>query len=104
MRGKLYESEYEEALIDLLQTEGWQYTNGKTIHRPLREPLLIDELTASLLTRYPGLCDDDAAAIVGKLRHVPGQTHFERLRNTFILVRDGFRYTRNGDGATFDIK
>lgn len=104
MRGKLYESEYEEALIDLLQTEGWQYTNGKTIHRPLREPLLIDELTDSLLTRYPGLSDDDAAAIVGKLRHVPGQTHFERLRNTFLLVRDGFRYTRNGDGATFDIK
>lgn len=104
MKGKLYESEYEEALIDLLQSEGWQYTNGKTIHRTLREPLLIDELTASLQTRYPDLCDDDAAAIIGKLRHVPGQTHFERLRNTFLLVRDGFRYTRNGDGATFDIK
>lgn len=104
MKGKLYESEYEEALIDLLQSEGWQYTNGKTIHRQLREPLLIDELTASLLTRYPGLNDDDAAAIVGKLRHVPGQTHFERLRNTFQLVRDGFRYIRNSDGAKFDIK
>lgn len=104
MKGKLYESEYEEALIDLLQSEGWQYTNGKTIHRPLREPLLIEELTASLITRYPGINDDDVAAIVGKLRHVPGQTHFERLRNTFLLVRDGFRYTRNGDGAKFDIK
>lgn len=104
MKGKLYESEYEEALIDLLQAEGWQYTNGKTIHRPLREPLLIDELTASLMSRYPGLTDDDAAVIVSKLRHVPGQTHFERLRNTFLLVRDGFRYTRNGDGTKFDIK
>ena len=104
MKGKLYESEYEEALIDLLQAEGWQYTNGKTIHRQLREPLLIDELTASLMSRYPGLTVDDAAAIVSKLRHVPGQTHFERLRNTFLLVRDGFRYTRNGDGTKFDIK
>lgn len=104
MRGRLYESEYEEALIDLLQAEGWQYTNGKTIHRQILEPLLIDELTESLQSRYPGLTDDDAAAIVGKLRHVPGQTHFERLRNTFLLVRDKFRYTRNGDGETFDIK
>lgn len=104
MKGKIYESEYEEALIDLLQAEGWQYTNGKTIHRQLREPLLIDELTTSLMSRYPGLTDDDTTAIISKLRHVPGQTHFERLRNTFLLVRDGFRYTRNGDGTKFDIK
>lgn len=104
MRGRLYESEYEEALIDLLQSEGWQYTNGKTIHRPVREALLVDELKASLLDRYADLTPQDADEIVTRLRHVPGQTHFERLRNTFILVRDGFRYTRNGDGAKFDIK
>lgn len=104
MKGKLYESEYEEALIDLLQSEGWQYTNGKTIHRPVREALLVDELKASLLDRYADLTPQDADEIVTRLRHVPGQTHFERLRNTFILVRDSFRYTRNGDGAKFDIK
>jgi len=104
MRGRLYESEYEEALIDLLQSEGWQYTNGKTIHRPVREALLVDELKASLLDRYADLTPQDADEIVTRLRHVPGQTHFERLRNTFVLVRDGFRYTRNSDGAKFDIK
>lgn len=105
MRGKLYESEYEEALIDLLHAEGWQYTNGKTIpNRPYREPLLIDELKSSLSSRYPKLNADDLDNIVGKLRHVPGQTHFERLRNTFILVRDGYRYVRNSDGEKFDIK
>ena len=104
MRGKLYENEYEEALIDLLQSEGWQYTHGKTIHRPIREPLLEDELKDSLRNRYPGLTPQDVDEIVNRLRHVPGQSHFERLRNTFILVRDGFRYTRNGDGAKFDIK
>lgn len=104
MKGKLYESEYEEALINLLQSEGWQYTNGKTIHRPVHEALLVDELKASLLDRYADLTPQDADEIVTRLRHVPGQTHFERLRNTFILVRDSFRYTRNGDGAKFDIK
>lgn len=104
MRGRLYESEYEEALIDLLHSEGWQYTNGKTIHRSVREALLVDELKASLLDRYDNLTPQDAEEIVTRLRHVPGQTHFERLRNTFVLVRDGFRYTRNNDGAKFDIK
>lgn len=43
MKGKFYESEYEKALIDLLQAEGWQYTNGGNIHRQLREPLLIED-------------------------------------------------------------
>jgi type I restriction enzyme R subunit len=104
MKGKLYESEYEEALIDLLQTEGWQYTNGKTIHRHLQEPLLCDELRTSLLNRYAGLTKQDAEEIENRLRHVTGQTHFERLRNTFQLVRDGFRYTRHGDSAKFDIR
>ncbi|MDD6313473.1 MAG: HsdR family type I site-specific deoxyribonuclease [Porphyromonadaceae bacterium] len=103
MKGKLYESEYEEALIDLLQTEDWQYTNGKTIHRKLQEPLLEDELKDSLHNWYPGLTPQDVDEIVNRLRHVPGQSHFERLRNTFILIRDGFRYTRNNDGAKFDI-
>jgi type I restriction enzyme R subunit len=104
MKGKLYESEYEEALIDLLQAEGWQYTNGKTIHRHLQEPLLCDELRTYLLGRYDGLTAQDTEEIENRLRHTAGQTHFERLRNTFQLVRDGFRYTRHGDGAKFDIQ
>lgn len=105
MRGKLYESEYEEALIDLLHAEGWQYSNGKTIpNRPYQEALLVDEFRASLLSRYPDLTDQDVEAIENRLRHAPGQSHFERLRNTLLLVRDGFRYVRNGDGKKFDIK
>lgn len=109
MRGKFYESEYEEALIDLLQNEGWQYTHGGNIHRRLREPLLIEDpnindLRAYLQNAYPDLTDSDVNDVVNYLRHVPGQTHFDRLRNTFQLVRDGFRYTRHGDGANFDIR
>lgn len=109
MRGKFYESEYEEALIDLLQDEGWQYTNGGNIHRQLREPLLIEDpnvndLQVYLQHRYPDLTSSDVNEVVNYLRHVPGQTHFERLRNTFQLVRDGHRYTRHGDGVNFDIR
>lgn len=109
MRGKFYESEYEEALIDLLQDEGWQYTNGGNIHRQLREPLLIEDpnvndLQVYLQHRYPALTGSDVNEVVNYLRHVPGQTHFDRLRNTFQLVRDGYRYTRHGDGVNFDIR
>ena len=52
MKGKFYESEYEEALIDLLQAEGWQYTNGGNIHRQLRESLLVEDLNVNDLHIY----------------------------------------------------
>ena len=54
--------------------------------------------------RYPDLTSSDVNEVVNYLRHVPGQTHFERLRNTFQLVRDGYRYTRHGDGLNIDIR
>jgi type I restriction enzyme R subunit len=103
MKGYFYESEYEEALVDLLQAEGWQFSNGPLIHRSTQEVLFPDDLRASLLSRYPGLTPDDAKEIENRLRHVAGQTHFARLCETFQLVRDGFRFTRHGDGKNFDI-
>lgn len=39
MKGKFYESEYEEALIDLLHAQGWEYTHGGNIARNNRETL-----------------------------------------------------------------
>jgi len=104
MRGKLYESDYEKALIELLVQQGWEYTHGGNIARNNREVLLVDDLTNYLTQRYPNLLSTDIDEIINKLRHVSGQTHFELLRNTYYLTREGFRYTRNQDGATFDIE
>lgn len=104
MKGKYYESEYEEALIDLLVQQGWEYTHGGSIARNNREVLLVADLTQYLQQRYADLQPSDIEEIINRLRHMSGQTHFELLRNTYYLVRDGFRYTRNQDGATFDIE
>ena len=104
MKGKYYESDYEEALIDLLEQQGWEYTHGGSISRNNREVLLVNDLTEYLKQRYAELQVSDVEEIINRLRHVSGQTHFELLRNTYYLVRDGFRYTRNQDGATFDIE
>lgn len=104
MKGKYYESDYEEALIDLLVQQGWEYIHGGSISRNNREVLLIDDLTQYLQQRYADLQLSDIEEIINRLRHVSGQTHFELLRNTYYLVRDGFRYTRNQDGETFDIE
>jgi len=104
MKGKYYESDYEEALIDLLVQQGWEYTHGGSIPRNNRDVLLEDDLKNYLQQRYSDLQENDIDEIKNRLRYVSGQTHFELLRNTYYLVRDGFRYTRNQDGATFDIE
>ena len=104
MKGKYYESDYEEALIDLLEQQGWEYTHGGSIARNNREVLLVNDLTEYLKLRYVDLQASDIEEIINRLRHVSGQTHFELLRNTYYLMRDGFRYTRNQDGKIFDIE
>ncbi len=103
-KGKFYESDYEEALIALLENEGWTYTFGGEIARQNREVLLLDDLRAYLKARYVDLIDSDIDEITNHLRHTSGQTHFELLRNTYYLVRDGYRYTRSSDGKIFDIE
>lgn len=104
MKGKYYESDYEEALIDLLVQQGWEYTHGGSIARSNREVLLVNDLTEYLKKRYVDLQAGEIEEIINRLRHVSGQTHFELLRNTYYLMRDGFRYTRNQDGKIFDIE
>lgn len=104
MIGKYYESDYEEALIQLLEEQGWEYTYGGNISRNNRDVLLTDDLKAYLQSRYSELTRDDTEEIANHLRHTGGQTHFEQLRNTYYLVRDGYRYTRHSDGKNFDIE
>lgn len=104
MKGKFYESEYEEALIELLKEQGWEYTCGVNIPRNNREVLLTDDLKEYLQSRYAELTTDDLEEVINHLRHVSGQTHFDLLRNTYYLVRDGYRYTRHSDGKIFDIE
>ena len=104
MKGKFFESDYEEALIELLKQQGWEYTHGGSMARNNRETLLVKDLTNYLQQRYTELHASDIEEIINRLRHVSGQTHFELLRNTYYLIRDRFRYTRNQDGKIFDIE
>lgn len=100
---KFYESEYEAALIALLQEVGWNYTHGSNLHRCNDELLLTEDLSGFLLSRHPELEPDDVTNIIDHLRHASGQTHFDRLRATYHLLVDGYRYTRQSDGKAFDI-
>lgn len=100
---KFYESEYEEALIDLLREVGWDYTHGSKLHRTNREMLLMDDLRSFLEEQHTELESEDVESIIALLRHTGGQTHFAQLRSTYRLLTEGYRYTRQSDGQAFDI-
>lgn len=100
---KLYESDYEAALIHYFEASGWQWTHGESIELHGGDGLLTDTLTEYLRRRYPALDEEDLGQVVSRLRHVGGATHFDRLRETYRLLRDGFTYKRHRDGASFSI-
>jgi hypothetical protein len=89
---KFYESDYEDALIDLLREVGWDYTHGSKLHRTNREMLLVDDLRGFLHEQHTQLQDDDITAIIDEatkqaiaVLHLLGEDKesFRRLGLTF---------------------
>ena len=62
-KGKYYESQFEEATIELLRESHWQYTFGDDIHRKYTDPLIEEDLRTFLAAQYDISC-----------RSVQGQT------------------------------
>lgn len=99
--GIFYESDYEEALIDLLQEQGWVYTHGASIHRNNRDIIIENDLRGYL--ERLSLTEHEMESVIDRLKHVPGQSDFDILRNTTKLLRDGFRIERD-DGCPYDVE
>ena len=93
--GKYYESQFEEATIDLLKEAHWQYTFGDELHRKYTDPLIEDDLRAFLKAQYKSknLSEVEMDGIVANLRNVGGQNNYFAAQNTFLLYRDGFDFT-----------
>ena len=97
--GKYYESEYEKAVVELLQAEGWKYTHGEELpNRRVDEALIEDDLRTFINFRYADreLSEDEISAIIARLRNVGGATDYEAAFNAIKLYRDGFDFTYSG--------
>ena len=96
MKGRLFESEFEEAVIQLFQQVGWQYTCGADLHRKPTESLLEADLFSYLQSRYADkqLSETDFQTIVANIRNVSGASDYLALYNTFSLYHDGYDLVR----------
>ncbi len=102
-KGKLYESEFEEALIQLLEKKGWNYTHGDNLpNRKETEPLVKDDLCQFLQTQYAdkNLTDIEMQGIVANVANVGGQSEYESARNAISLYRNGYDFLYSDSRST----
>lgn len=105
--GKYYESEFEEATIDLLCESNWRYTFGDDLHRKYTDPLIENDLRNFLAAQYKSkqLTDTEIDGIVANLRNAGGQNEYYALQNTFLLYRDGYDFAYSDNrGAPFRLE
>lgn len=93
-KGIYYESQFEEATIELLREAHWQYTFGDDIHRKYTDPLIEEDLRNFLAAQYKDrdLTTSEIDGIVANLRNTGGQNDYYALRNAFLLYRDGYDF------------
>lgn len=102
MKGKYYESDYEKAVVDLLQGIGWEYTHGSELHnRKITEPLLLEDLTLYLYERYAekGLTGDEFQQVIANIQNISGDSYYDTLRKTVNLYREGYDLIPSYPGA-----
>ena len=88
-KGKYYESQFEEATVELLREAHWQHTFGDDIHRKYTDPLIEEDLRNFLSVQYidKDLTTTELDSIVANLRNAGGQNDYYALRNTLKLLR-----------------
>ena len=101
LNGKFYESDYEEAFVELLRLNGWEYTFGEDLHRKVTEALIEDDLLAFLKAEYKDkdLRQEELDIIVANIRNSGGDTDYLALKNTFTLYRDGYDFVYSDSRA-----
>lgn len=93
--GKFYESEYEKAVVQMLQDEGWLYYHGEEVpNRRVDEALIEEDLRNFITAKYADkeLTPEEVDTIIARLRNSSGSTEYEALYNTVALYRDGFDF------------
>lgn len=93
---KFTESQLEQAFISLLETEGYQYINGKELTRTSnQEVLLKDDLRLFLFNSYPDLEEVEAETLINELAYQATSTLYESNKSICKLLADGLIFKRN---------
>ncbi|MDH2208505.1 HsdR family type I site-specific deoxyribonuclease [Empedobacter sp. GD03644] len=93
---KYTESQLEQAFINLLETEGYHYINGKELIRTSNQEVLIkDDLRAFLQNRYPDLEEIELESIINEIAFQSASNLYESNKYICKLLADGLIFKRN---------
>lgn len=91
------EAKLEQAIIELIEQQGYPYTAGETLIRDHSEVLIREDLEDFLRERYAseGLTDGELEAIIRRLINFSSADLYDSNRAIYKLVADGFVLKRD---------
>lgn len=93
---KYTEYQLEQAFISLLETEGYQYIDGKQLQRVSNQDVLLkNDLRTFLLNRYPDLEEMELESIINEMAFQSASNLYESNKYICKLLADGLIYKRN---------
>lgn len=96
--GRYCESEYENAFISFLESEGWQYLAGNSITRDSRKDVLyVDDMEQFLYKTNSDLNTDEIRQIMDTVRLAGAESDFATLHRVYVWMVNGIQFTpQNG--------
>ncbi|WP_289302920.1 type I restriction endonuclease, partial [Methylophaga sp. UBA3996] len=91
------EAKLEQAIIELIEQQGYPYTAGETLVRDPSEVLIREDLEGFLRERYAseGLTDGELETIIRRLINFSSADLYDSNRAIHKLVADGFVLKRD---------
>ena len=91
--GRYCESDFENAFISFLESEGWQYLAGSSINRDSqRDVLYIDDLEQFLCKTNPDLLADEIRQLIDTVRLAGAVSDFATLHMVYGWMTNGIQF------------
>lgn len=86
----------EMSIMELLQQEGYIYTNGEEINKEASDVILREDLCAYLRSRYAkdGITELEVESVIAKLTAANGFLLYDKNVSTYRLMTEGFSLKR----------
>lgn len=103
--GRFCESDYENALISFLETEGWTYISSTDFSRVTkRDVLLISDLKEYIAKNNPEFSAEEIDRLVDVIKLVGTESDFSTLHKVYKWIVDGFTFALdNGTYKTLNL-
>ena len=96
LMNKFTEEKLEEAIITLLEKEGYEHVKGEDISRTVDEVLIKEDLKTFLNDKYASDCitSGEIETIIRKLESLPSSDLYESNKTFMKILSDGFAFKR----------